>query len=50
MMFIYRFAGFVASVGIILYAFVTLFAFWLVGGVLTLPGIAAMVIGIGYGY
>ena len=47
MMLIYRFAGFVASVGIILYAFVTLFAFWLVGGVLTLPGIAAMVIGIG---
>lgn len=47
MMFIYRFAGFVASIGIILYAFVTLFAFWLVGGVLTLPGIAAMVIGIG---
>lgn len=47
MIFMYRFAGFVASVGIILYAFVTLFAFWLVGGVLTLPGIAAIVIGIG---
>lgn len=47
MVAIYHFAGFVASVGIILYAFVTLFAFWLVGGVLTLPGIAAMVIGIG---
>lgn len=47
MTIIYRFAGFVSSIGIILYAFVTLFAFWLVGGVLTLPGIAAMVIGIG---
>ena len=47
MIIIYNFAGFVASVGIIIYAFTTLFAFWLVGGVLTLPGIAAMVIGIG---
>lgn len=43
----YNFAGLMASVGIIVYAFTTLFAFWLVGGVLTLPGIAAMVIGIG---
>lgn len=43
----YRFAGFISSIGIIMYAFVTIFVFWLVGGVLTLPGIAAMVIGIG---
>lgn len=44
---IYRFAGFIASVGLLIYAFVTLAIFWLVGGVLTLPGIAAMVIGVG---
>lgn len=47
MIFLYHFAGFVASAGIMMYTFATLFVFWLVGGVLTLPGIAAMVIGIG---
>ena len=47
MIIIYHFAGFISSVCMLLYAFVTLFAFWLIGGVLTLPGIAAMVIGIG---
>lgn len=47
MIIVYRFAGLVSSVCIVLYAFATLFTFWLVGGVLTLPGIAAMVIGIG---
>ncbi len=47
MIAIYRFAGFISSVCILLYTFATLFAFWLVGGVLTLPGIAAIVIGIG---
>ncbi|MDD3341082.1 MAG: protein translocase subunit SecD [Bacilli bacterium] len=44
---IYRFAGFIAALVLGIYSFVTLFVFWLVGGVLTLPGIAAMVIGIG---
>lgn len=44
---VYRFAGFIAGVAITIYTLVTLFVFWLVGGVLTLPGIAAMVIGIG---
>ena len=47
MTLIYRFAGFVSSVGIVIYAFCTFLVFWLVGGVLTLPGIAAMVIGVG---
>ena len=47
MSIIYRFAGFIASVGIIIYTFITFLTFWLVGGVLTLPGIAALVIGIG---
>lgn len=47
MTLIYKFAGFVSSIGILIYTFVTLFIFWLIGGVLTLPGIAAMVIGVG---
>lgn len=47
MIAVYRFAGFIASIGIIIYTFITIFTFWLVGGVLTLPGIAALVIGIG---
>ncbi len=47
MIIIYRFSGFVAGVGILIYTCTTLFVFWLIGGVLTLPGIAAMVIGIG---
>jgi SecD/SecF fusion protein len=45
--FVYKFAGFIASVGLFVYAFLTFLTFWLVGGVLTLPGIAAVVIGIG---
>lgn len=44
---IYHFAGFIASVGILIYTFLTFLTFWLFGGVLTLPGIAALVIGIG---
>ncbi len=47
MILIYRFAGFIASVGILIYTFLTFLTFWLFGGVLTLPGIAALVIGIG---
>lgn len=47
MILIYRFAGFVASIGILIYTFLTFLSFWLFGGVLTLPGIAALVIGIG---
>lgn len=47
MVIMYRFAGLIASLGIILYTFLTFFIFWLVGGVLTLPGIAAMLLGIG---
>ena len=47
MIVVYHFAGFIASIGLILYTFLTIFTFWLFGGVLTLPGIAALVIGIG---
>ena len=44
---LYRFAGFVSSVGIMIYTTLVFAIFWLVGGVLTLPGIAAVLIGIG---
>ena len=44
---IYHFAGFVSSVSMILYTFLVFAVFWVVGGVLTLPGIAALVLGIG---
>lgn len=47
MIVIYHFAGLIASIGILIYTFITFLTFWLVGGVLTLPGIAALVIGIG---
>lgn len=43
----YRFAGFVASCSMIIYTLLTFFVFWVMGGVLTLPGIAALVLGIG---
>jgi len=44
---IYNFSGFIASIGIIAYTFMTLLIFNLVGGRLSLQGIAALVIGIG---
>lgn len=44
---VYHFAGFVASIGILLYTALTFFIFYLINGVLTLPGIAAMLLGIG---
>ena len=44
---LYRFSGFIASVGIVVYTALTFFIFWMIGGTLTLPGIAAMIIGIG---
>ena len=47
MIVVYHFAGFVASIGLITYTFLTFLTFWIVGGVLTLPGIAAAIIGIG---
>lgn len=47
MIIIYRFSGFIASIGMILYTFITFAIFWLIGGVLTLPGIAAILLGIG---
>lgn len=44
---LYKVSGLLASVGIIVYTAVTFFIFWLINGTLTLPGIAAMIIGIG---
>lgn len=44
---LYHFAGFIASVAIMIYSFLVFLIFWLVGGVLTLPGIAALVLGVG---
>ena len=47
MISIYRFSGFVASIGVLLYTSLTFLVFYLINGVLTLPGIAAMLLGIG---
>ncbi|MBQ3307872.1 MAG: protein translocase subunit SecD [Bacilli bacterium] len=44
---IYHFAGFVSAIAVLIYTFLVFLIFWLVGGVLTLPGIAALVLGIG---
>lgn len=47
MTLIYRFSGFIASSVILIYTFMTFLIFYLIDGVLTLPGIAALVLGIG---
>ena len=44
---IYNFAGIISAVSILLYTLFVFAAFWLIGGVLTLPGIAALILGIG---
>lgn len=44
---IYNFTGIISAVSILLYTLFVFAAFWLVGGVLTLPGIAALILGIG---
>ena len=44
---IYKLSGVIASISILLYTFLVFLTFYLVGGVLTLPGIAALVLGIG---
>lgn len=44
---VYRFSGFIASIGVLLYTLLTFVIFYLINGVLTLPGIAAMLLGIG---
>lgn len=47
MILLYKLSGFIASVGILGYTSLTILIFNLVGGKLTLQGIAALVIGIG---
>lgn len=47
MTIIYKFAGFISGVNLIIYMLLVLGVFWLIGGVLTLSGIAALVLGIG---
>ncbi len=47
LIFIYHFTGFISAVSMMIYTFLVFLVFWLVGGVLTLPGIAALVLGIG---
>ena len=44
---IYHFSGFISAASMLIYSFLVFALFWLVGGVLTLPGIAALVLGIG---
>ena len=44
---VYHFAGFISAVSMMIYTFLVFLVFWIVGGVLTLPGIAALVLGIG---
>jgi protein-export membrane protein SecD/preprotein translocase SecF subunit len=47
MLFYYRFPGFIATVTISVYIYLVLLLFNLMNGVLTLPGIAAIVLGVG---
>ncbi len=47
MISIYKFSGFIASMCIVIYTILSFFIFYLIDGVLTLPGIAAMLLGIG---
>lgn len=47
MSILYKFAGFISGINLLLYMLLVLGVFWLIGGVLTLPGIAALVLGIG---
>ena len=44
---VFHFTGIISTISIILYTFLVFLVFWIVGGVLTLPGIAALVLGIG---
>ena len=47
MIIVYHFSGFIAGIGVLLYTSLTFLVFYLINGVLTLPGIAAMLLGIG---
>lgn len=47
LMIIYRFSGFMAGVSLVLYTMGSFLIFYLIKGTLTLPGIAALLLGIG---
>src|SRR5690625_627918 len=44
---IYRFPGLIASINLVIYIYLILLVFGLMNGVLTLPGIAALILGVG---
>lgn len=44
---VYHFAGFISVLSLAVYTFLVFFTSWVIGSVLTLPGIAALVLGIG---
>ncbi|MFD2211013.1 protein translocase subunit SecDF [Virgibacillus halophilus] len=47
MLFFYRFPGLIASINLTVYVYLILLVFMLMNGVLTLPGIAALILGVG---
>ncbi len=47
MLAVYRFPGFIAGINIAIYIYIILLVFELMNGVLTLPGIAALILGVG---
>jgi SecD/SecF fusion protein len=47
MIVIYRFPGVIAGINLLIYTYLILLVFQLLNGVLTLPGIAALILGIG---
>jgi SecD/SecF fusion protein len=44
---VYRFPGIIAAVNLIIYIYIVLLVFELMNGVLTLPGLAALILGVG---
>lgn len=47
MIFVYRFPGVIATINLSIYIYLILLVFELMNGVLTLPGIAALILGVG---
>ncbi len=47
MLFVYRFPGLIATINLSIYIYLILLVFTLMNGVLTLPGIAALILGVG---
>ena len=47
MLFAYHFSGLISGILMLIYTILVFLVFWTIGGVLTLPGIAALILGIG---